>query len=124
MACGGWGTSSISSGDTSRSNSSSNVSVGGAASVSNFGGGLGPLGGGLGPLGGGLGPIGGGLGGTNSLEMRLRAGIEADRQCQAENCAKLKAVHTAATYEDFRQMVMGEVLVAQYFLSASLLWVF
>lgn len=107
MACGGWD----SSGDSS---SSSNISVGGAASVNTFGGGLGPLGGGLGPLGGGLGPIGGGLGAIgagpgvgNNLETRLRAGIESDRRHQAENAAKLKAIHSASSYEDFRQMVMG-----------------
>lgn len=48
------------------------------------------------------------MGGSNNLEMRLRTGIEADRRYQAENSAKLKAVQTAATYEDFRQMVMGQ----------------
>ena len=106
MACGGWD----SSGDSS--SSSSNVSVGGAASVNNFGGGLGPLGGGLGPLVGGLGPIASSgaipVPGQN-LEMRLRAGLEAERRYQLENSVKLRAIHTAGSYEDFRQMVIGRL---------------
>ena len=109
MACGGWD----SSGDSS-SSSNSNISIGSAASVNTYGGsGLGPLGGGLGPLGGGLGTLGGGAGGGggsagSNLEMRLRTGIDTDRRYQAENTAKLKAIHTAGSYEDFRQMVMGQ----------------
>ena len=42
------------------------------------------------------------------LEARLRAGIEADRRYAAENSAKLRAIHSAPTYDEFRQLVLGE----------------
>ena len=45
----------------------------------------------------------------NQLEARLRAGIEADRRYQVENAAKIRAVQTAPTYDEFRQIVMGEI---------------
>ncbi|XP_076040055.1 dynein axonemal assembly factor 19 [Oratosquilla oratoria] len=41
------------------------------------------------------------------LEARLRAGIEADRRHSAENSTKLRAIHSAANYDEFRQLVMG-----------------
>lgn len=41
------------------------------------------------------------------LEARLRAGIEADRRYAAENSAKIRAIHSAPTYDEFRQLVLG-----------------
>ena len=46
---------------------------------------------------------------SNQLEVRLRTGLEADRRYTAENAAKLRAIHSAPTYEEFRQLVLGEV---------------
>lgn len=42
------------------------------------------------------------------LEARLRAGIEADRRYAAENSAKIRAIHSAPTYDEFRQLVLGK----------------
>ena len=41
------------------------------------------------------------------LEARLRAGVEADRRYNVENSAKIRAIQTAPTYDEFRQLVMG-----------------
>lgn len=45
---------------------------------------------------------------SSQLEARLRAGLEADRRYTAENAAKLRAIHSAPTYDEFRQLVLGE----------------
>lgn len=45
------------------------------------------------------------------LEARLRAGLEADRRYSAENAAKLRAIHSAPTYDEFRQLVLGQNVV-------------
>lgn len=47
---------------------------------------------------------------SSQLEARLRAGLEADRRYAAENAAKLRAIHSAPTYEEFRQLVLGKIL--------------
>ncbi|RXG72092.1 Coiled-coil domain-containing protein [Armadillidium vulgare] len=43
----------------------------------------------------------------SQIEARIRAGIEADRRYTAENSAKLRAINTASSYDEFRQLVMG-----------------
>ncbi|MPC42076.1 hypothetical protein E2C01_035690 [Portunus trituberculatus] len=45
---------------------------------------------------------------SSQLEARLRAGLEADRRYTVENAAKLRAIHSAPTYEEFRQLVLGK----------------
>lgn len=49
------------------------------------------------------------------LEARLRAGIEADRRYAAENSAKIRAIHSAPTYDEFRQLVLGKEMSALMF---------
>lgn len=44
---------------------------------------------------------------SNQLEARLRAGIEADRRYAAENSAKLRAIQSTPSYDEFRQLVLG-----------------
>ncbi|XP_050712811.1 coiled-coil domain-containing protein 103-like [Eriocheir sinensis] len=44
---------------------------------------------------------------SSQLEARLRVGLEADRRYAAENSAKLRGIHSAPTYEEFRQLVLG-----------------
>ncbi|KAK7022775.1 hypothetical protein SK128_011613 [Halocaridina rubra] len=55
---------------------------------------------------------GGWEGGVDSsqLEARLRAGIEGDRRYAVENSAKLRAIHSTASYDEFRQLVLGSHL--------------
>lgn len=48
---------------------------------------------------------------SSQLEARLRVGLEADRRYTAENAAKLRGIHSAPTYEEFRQLVLGKNLL-------------
>ncbi|CAL4153222.1 unnamed protein product, partial [Meganyctiphanes norvegica] len=41
------------------------------------------------------------------LEARLRASVDADRHYAQENAAKIRAINTAPTYDEFRQIVLG-----------------
>ncbi|XP_064094923.1 coiled-coil domain-containing protein 103-like isoform X2 [Macrobrachium nipponense] len=47
---------------------------------------------------------------SSQLEARLRAGIEADRRYATENSAKLRAIQSTPSYDEFRQLVLGSHL--------------
>lgn len=59
---------------------------------------------------------------SSQLEARLRVGLEADRRYATENAAKLRGIHSAPTYEEFRQLVLGKNSYYYFSLLLTYLW--